>query len=92
MSIRTTVARCLGMLCAVGIALGPTRLCALCRLPNQHIEKKALARRAALSAMTVDEIHAEIDGLLGVAPTPAGPTSRPTTSRSPTRSTCSSTR
>ena len=49
-------------------ALGPARLYALCRLPNEHIEKKALARRAALSAMTVDELHAEIDGLLGVAP------------------------
>jgi hypothetical protein len=48
-------------------ALGPARLYALCRLPNEHIEKKALARRAALSAMRVDEINAEIDGLLGVA-------------------------
>jgi hypothetical protein len=46
--------------------LGPSRLYALLRLPNGHIDKKALARRAALSDMKVEELDEEIDHILGI--------------------------
>lgn len=46
--------------------LGPSRIYQLLRLPDDHLEKVALARRAARSEMSVEALRDEVDGLLGV--------------------------